>query len=63
MSLISLIVIIVAIGVILWAVNKYIPMEPNIRNLLTIVVIVILVLWLLSLFGILPDLNAIRVGG
>ena len=63
MSLIALLVLIVAVGVILWAVNTYIPMEPNIKKLLNIVVIVVLVLWLLSLFGILPDLNAIRVGG
>ncbi len=63
MGLLSLIVIIVLVGVILWAVNKYIPMEPNIKMFLNIVVIVILAFWVLSLFGILPDLNAIRVGG
>ena len=63
MSLISVIIIIVLIGVIMWAVNKYIPMAPNIKTLLNIAVVVILVIWLLSLFGVLSDLNAIRVGG
>jgi hypothetical protein len=63
MSLISIIIIIAAIGVIMFAVNKYVPMAPNIKTLLNIVVVVILALWVLSLFGLLPDLNAIRVGG
>ena len=63
MSLISLIIIIVAIGVILWAVNTYIPMEPNIKKLLNVVVIVVLVLWVLSAIGLLPELASIRVGG
>lgn len=63
MSLISVIIVIALIGVILWAVRKYVPMDENIKTLLTIVVVVVLVFWVLSLFGILPDLNAIRVGG
>ncbi len=63
MSLISLIIIIAFLGVLMWAVNKYIPMEPNIKMFLNIVVVIVLAFWVLSLFGILPDLNAIRVGG
>ncbi len=62
MSLIALIIIIALIGVIMWAVNQYVPMAPNIKTLLNIVVVVVIVFWVLSLFGILPDLNAIRVG-
>ena len=62
MTLLSLIIIIVAVGVILWAVNSYIPMEANIKKLLNIVVIVIMVLWILGIFGILPKLNEIPVG-
>lgn len=63
MSLISLIVIIVAIGVILWAINTYIPMQPGIKKVLNIVVVVAVVLWVLSLFGVLPNLLQIQVGG
>lgn len=62
MPVISLIIIIALIGVLMWAVNKYVPMAPNIKTLLNIVVVVVLVFWVLSLFGILPDLNQIRVG-
>lgn len=63
MSLISLIIVIVLVGVILWAVNAYIPMDATIKKILNVVVIIALCLFLLSVFGILPDLNAIRVGG
>ncbi len=63
MSLISLIIVLVLVGVLLWAINRYIPMEENIRRILNVVVIIVVILWLLSVFGILPDLNAIRVGG
>lgn len=62
MSLISLIIVIVLVGAILWAVNKYIPMDDTIRKILNVVVIIALVIWLLTVFGIFPDLNAIRVG-
>jgi len=62
MPLLSLIIIIVLVGVLLWAINTYVPMAPNIKTLLNIVVVVILVFWILGLLGILPDLNQIRVG-
>lgn len=62
MTLISLIVVIIVVGVLLWLANTYIPMDPTIKKIMNIVVIVVVCLWLLSVFGILPDLNAIRVG-
>jgi hypothetical protein len=62
MSLVSLVIILIVVGVLLWVVNTYIPMEPTIKKIINIVVIVVVCLWLLSLVGILPDLNAIRVG-
>lgn len=63
MSLLTLIVLLVVVGVILYLINTYIPMEANIKKILNIAVIVVVVIWLLSAIGILPDLNAIRVGG
>ncbi len=63
MSLLSLIIIIVLFGVILWAINTYVPLPPNIKTLLNILVVVVLVIWILGLLGVLPDLNAIKVGG
>lgn len=64
MSLISLIIILVVIGAILWVVNTQITfIDANIKKIINIVVIIVICLWLLSVFGILPDINAIRVGG
>ena len=63
MSLISLIIILVVIGAILWVVNTQITfIDANIKKIINIVVIIVVCLWLLSVFGILPDLNTIRVG-
>ena len=52
MSLIGLIVVIVVVGVLLWAAEQ-IPMSPPIRRVLQVVVVVFLVLWLLQSFGLL----------
>jgi len=57
MELIQLIVLIAVVGVILWAVNTYIPMEPHIKQILNVVVIIALCLWLLSFFGLLPSMH------
>lgn len=61
MDLLTLIVVLVAVGFLLWAGNTYVPMAPGVKNLLNVAVVVLLVLWLLtSLFGVVPNL---RVGG
>jgi hypothetical protein len=62
MPLITLVLILIAVGVLLWLVNTYIPMDAKIKRILNIVVVVAVILWLLSVFGVLPALNAIRVG-
>jgi len=61
MSLISLIVILVIVGVILWAVNAYIPMDAKIKQILNIVVVIAVLLWLLQAFGLLGAIEGVRV--
>jgi hypothetical protein len=61
MSLISLAVTLIVIGVLLWLVNTYIPMDGKIKKILNIVVVVCVVLWLLFAFGILDHSSDIRV--
>ncbi|MBU0724093.1 MAG: hypothetical protein KJ904_01180 [Alphaproteobacteria bacterium] len=53
MSIISLILTLVIIGVILWAVNTYIPMDRKIKSILNVVVVILVILWLLNVFGVL----------
>jgi bacteriorhodopsin len=61
MPLISLIVTLIVIGVLLWLVNNYIPMDGKIKKILNIVVVICVVVWLLYVFGILNHSGDIRV--
>ncbi|RYY87606.1 MAG: hypothetical protein EOO15_11370 [Chitinophagaceae bacterium] len=52
MSLINIIIVLVVVGVILWLINRFIPMQSTIKSILNIVVIIVVILWLLKAFGI-----------
>jgi hypothetical protein len=60
MSLITIVVSLIVVGVLLWLVNTYIPMDGKIKKVLNIVVMVVVVLWLLHVFGVLDQLRNIR---
>ena len=62
MSLINLVIVLLVVGVLLWVVNTYIPMDRKIKNIVNIVVVIVVVLWLLQVFGVLGSLDSIRVG-
>lgn len=62
MTLINLIIILVLIGVAMWAINTYIPMSAGIKKLLNIAVVVIVIIWLLQVVGLLGNLGAVTVG-
>jgi hypothetical protein len=62
MPLIQLILVLVIVGVLLWLVNNYIPMDSNIKKILNIVVIIVVILWLLRVFGVLTNFPGIYVG-
>lgn len=62
MSLISLVVDLIIVGVLLWLVNTYIPMDGKIKTILNIVVVLFLCLGLLQAMGLLGPINNIRVG-
>ena len=63
MPLITIVVVLIVVGVLLWLVNAYIPMDGTIKRIINIVVIVAVVLWLLNVFGLFAGLSSIRVGG
>ena len=62
MPLINLVVVLIVIGVLLWLVNAYIPMDRKIKNILNIAVVIAVVVWLLQAFGVLGSLDSIRIG-
>lgn len=61
MSLVTLFLVLIVVGVLLWLVNTYIPMDRKIKNILNVVVVILVVLWLLRAFGVLDSLNSIRI--
>jgi len=61
MSLITIIIALVAVGIILYLIEKYLPISPTIKRLIQIVVVVVLVLWLMDVFGLMDALKAIKV--
>ena len=62
MPLINLVVVLIVVGVLLWLVNTYIPMDRKIKQILNIVVVIVVVIWLLQVFGVIGSLGNIRVG-
>lgn len=61
MSLAIIILVLVVVGIILYLINKYIPMDQTIKTILNVVVVIILILWLLKAFGILDYLFSVKV--
>jgi len=61
MTLISLALTLIVVGVLLWLVNNYIPMDSKIKRILNIVVVICVVFWLLYAFGILGRSGDVRV--
>ena len=62
MPLIHLVIVLAIVGVILWLINSYIPMQSTIKKILNVVVVVAVVVWLLSVFGVIGNISAIRIG-
>ncbi len=62
MPLVNVVVVLIVVGVLLWLINTYIPMDGKIKRLLNIVVVIGVVLWLLTVFGLIGNLGDIRVG-
>lgn len=61
MSIITVLVVIIIVGVLLWLVNAKIPMDATVKTILNIVVVLLLVIWLLKVFGLLAGLGSVKV--
>jgi hypothetical protein len=57
----SLVITLIVIGVLLWLVNNYIPMDGKIKQILNVIVVICVVVWLLSAFGVLGHTGDIQV--
>ena len=63
MPLINFVITLIVVGVLLWLVNTYIPMDGKIKQILNLVVVIAVVIWLLQAFGVIGSLNSVRIGG
>ena len=57
MSIITIVIVLIIVGVVLWLINSYIPMASAIKTILNVVVVIVVILWLLSVFGIFDSVN------
>jgi len=57
MSILTIIIVLVLVGLGLWAINRWIPMDAKIKSILNVVVVIALILWLLKVFGILQAIG------
>lgn len=61
MSLIGLIITLVIVGVLLWLLNNYVPMDSKIKRIINVVVVVVVVVWVLQALGVLGSLRDLRI--
>jgi hypothetical protein len=62
MPLIQVLIVLIVVGVLLWLVNNYIPMQGAIKSILNGVVVIVVVLWLLNVFGLMHYVSNLHVG-
>jgi len=61
MSLLNILIAIIVVGVLLWIINTFIPMDRKIKQIFNIVVVVVLIIWLLKVFGLFSYLTNINI--
>jgi len=62
MPLATVVITLLVVGVLLWLINSYIPMQGTIKGILNAVVVIVLVIWLINVFGLLHYVTQFRVG-
>jgi hypothetical protein len=61
MNLIQVVEVLVVVGVLLWLINRFIPMQSSIKSILNGVVVIAVVLWLLNAFGLFHSLSRVHL--
>jgi len=61
MPILTIIIVLIVVGVLLWLVNTYVPMDGKIKNILNVVVIICVVIWLLKVFGVFSSMSNVKV--
>jgi len=61
MPLLTILIVLIVAGVLLWLINNYIPMDRKIKSILNIVVVIVVIVWLLNVFGVFSYLKNINL--
>lgn len=61
MTLVSIVLVLVVVGLVMWLINTYIPMAAGIKSVLNIVVLIVVTIWLLQGFGIIGNIPGVRI--
>jgi hypothetical protein len=61
MPLLNIFIVLIVVGVVLWLINSYIPMDRKIKNILNAVAVIGVVIWLLQVFGLLDSLKNLTI--
>ncbi len=59
--LVNIVLTLVVVGVLLWLINRFIPMQGTIKSILNAVVIIVVVLWLLQAFGLIGSFSTLHI--
>jgi hypothetical protein len=61
MPILTVVIVLIVVGVLLWLINTYIPMDRKIKNILNVVVVIGVVLWLLKAFGLWDSMKGVKI--
>ena len=62
MPLVQLVITLIVVGLLLWLVNRFIPMQSSIKSILNGVVVIVIVLWIANIFGLFGQILRMHVG-
>jgi hypothetical protein len=62
MPLVTVVIALIVVGVLLWLINTYLPMDGKIKSILNAVIVIAVVVWLLQVFGVMGSLTSFRIG-
>ncbi len=61
MPILTIFVVLIVVGLLLWLINKYIPMQPTIKTIINVVAVIIVIIWLLDVLGVLHILKSAKI--
>lgn len=61
MSILTILLVLIVVGVILWLINSYIPMDNKIKNIINIIIVIVVIIWMLKAFGLIALLSGVQI--